>query len=89
MRYVQLFKNSTGYVPGSIPPEFSPRHVKPIPDVGSDAVMRLDGRFSMQTCARFARVAANNRAGCVGFAIYAGSSYGDSRVIREYETVRK
>lgn len=88
MRYVQFFKDSTGYVPGSIPPEFSPCHVKPIPDVGTDAVMRLDGRFNMETCARVARVAARNRARCVGFAIYAGRSYSDSRIVREYETVR-
>lgn len=87
MRYVQFFQNSTGYIAGTIPPQFSPEHVKPIPECGSDSVLHLDGRFSMSTCVRIARDACRNRRGCVGFTLNAGRSYSDSREIRAFEQV--
>ena len=87
MRYIKFFCNSTGYIAGTIPPRFSPEHVKPIPDCGSDSVLRLDGRFNMSTCVQVAREACRARRGCVGFTINAGRSYSDSREIRKFEKV--
>lgn len=87
MRYIQFFHNSTGYIAGTTPPQFSPEHVKPIPDCGSDSVLRLDGRFNMSTCVQVAREACRARRGCVGFTINAGRSYSDSREIRKFEQV--
>lgn len=87
MRYIQFFHNSTGYAAGTTPPQFSPAHVKPIPDCGSDSVLRLDGRYSIDTCARIARESCRKRRGCVGFTLNTGRSYSDSREIRAFEQV--
>jgi hypothetical protein len=47
MKYVQLYHNSTGYIAGSVPPRFSPDHVKPIELLGSDGILLLDGRYGL------------------------------------------
>jgi len=47
--YAQFFHNSTGYVPGSVPPQFSKDNIKPIELLGSDGVMILDGRNKLST----------------------------------------
>jgi hypothetical protein len=47
--YAQFYKNSSGYIEGTIPPQFSEDHVKPIEAIGSDGVFILDGRNSLST----------------------------------------
>ena len=44
MIYAQFKVLSTGYIDGSIPPQFSDDHKKPIDLLGSDGVAVLDGR---------------------------------------------
>lgn len=49
MKYVQFYRNSTGYIAGSIPPMFSDANIKPIPMCGTDGVFILDGRNNIDT----------------------------------------
>ena len=50
MKYYAIYlKNSTGYIEGTIPPEFSDSHIKPIDALGSDSIFYLDGRWSLAT----------------------------------------
>ena len=62
-RYVQFYTLSTGYVPGTIPPQFSPEHVKPIEALGSDSIAFLDGRYGLARCIQEARDLAKKRGG--------------------------
>ena len=45
--YAILQVLSTGYIQGSIPPQFSENNKKPIDACGSDAIVHLDGRKSI------------------------------------------
>jgi hypothetical protein len=86
MRFAQFYHNSTGYVSGSIPPKFSPDHIKPIPACGSDSVAILDGRYSIARCASEARALARKR-GYIGFTLEAGESFTRARVVRPLELI--
>jgi rRNA maturation protein Nop10 len=87
MRFAQFYHNSTGYIAGSIPPRFSPDHVRPIPACGSDSVMVFDGRYSLRRCVDLARVECKRR-GFTGFTIEVGARFADSRIERALETLR-
>lgn len=86
MKYAQFFQMSTGYVSGTIPPEFRTDAKKPIPACGSDSVFRLDGRFNLATQADAARAECKRR-GFVGFTLNAGERYTTSRETRKLELV--
>jgi hypothetical protein len=49
MKYVQFKALSTGYIEGTIPPQFSESNRKPIDLLGSDGVARLDSRKSVSS----------------------------------------
>jgi len=49
MYYAQFYQLSTGYVPGSIPPKFDPKLVALVPAVGSEQILKLDGRLHRAT----------------------------------------
>jgi len=85
MRFAVFHKLSTGYVAGSIPPRFD-GPAKPIPALGSDGVMRFDGRYSLRHCAALARTACRKR-GFIGFTIEHGESFTRSREARPFEYV--
>lgn len=54
MRYwVQFLQMSTGYIPGTVPPQFGAP--APIDACGSDGVMPLDGRLSYENMIRAAK----------------------------------
>lgn len=44
-RYCQFLVMSTGYVEGTIPPEFKEEYKQPIDMVGTDGVFKLDARI--------------------------------------------
>lgn len=48
MYWAQFYQDSTGYVPGSIPPRFDPAYVTTIEVCGDRGVLILDGRLSPQ-----------------------------------------
>lgn len=45
--YIQLQTLSTGYIQGTIPPQFSNDNIKPIDLLGSDGLFYLDNRLSL------------------------------------------
>ncbi len=58
MIYAQFYQDSTGYVPGTIPPQFDKAQVKPIERLGSDGVLVLDRRLSLANQHKAARARA-------------------------------
>lgn len=74
MYYAQFYKDSTGYVPNSIPPVFDPAYVKPIPACGSDGVLILDGRLSVANMFKLAYETAQKR-GYIALAIFCGERF--------------
>lgn len=88
MQFAVFYKRSTGYIAGSVPPQFSPDHVKPTPALGSDGVAIFDGRFGLPRCVSLARDIARKR-GYIGFTIEAGESFTRSRVIRKLELLER
>ena len=87
MKFIEFYHNSTGYVPGTCPPQFDRDHVRPIPVCGSGSVYVLDGRFSMHRCVDIARDLTKKR-GFVGFTINKGETFTRSRVIRQFEGIQ-
>ena len=86
MTYAEFYHLSTGYIAGTIPPQFSDAARKPIPVCGSDSVLKLDGRFSTRTMVRIASEVCRKR-GFIGFTLNAGDSFTRSREIRAYQAV--
>lgn len=81
MRYIQFFHNSTGYVPGSIPPRYDAAYIKPIPALGSENSIPLDGRLNKAHClmeaASLATSPRYHRA--VGYQLMQGANFSDAR----------
>lgn len=88
MRYAQFYHLSTGYIAGTVPPKFSDDCRRPIPAVGSCAVMYVDGRYNDRRAAYEARKTCRER-GYIGFTMHAGPTLADSRETRPYEAVNK
>ena len=78
MRFAQFFTMSTGYIPGTIPPEFGTP--KPIEACGSSSVLILDGRLSLHNASALAAQVAKER-GYIGFSIHQGESFNRSREV--------
>ena len=45
--YIQFMTLSTGYIQGTVPPQFSDENKKPIDLLGSDGIVYLDNRLSL------------------------------------------
>ena len=88
MIFAEFWHNSTGYVAGTIPPQYSPDSVKLIPACGSDSVAVLDGRLGPARRIEEARAICKKR-GFLGFSIHAGESFSRSSTIRNLEKVKK
>lgn len=88
MKYVQFYRNSTGYIAGSIPPMFSPDHVRPIELLGSNGVFILDGRYGLERMIFEADNRAEKNADIIGYKIIVANSFLDNgRVI--YSNLKK
>lgn len=74
MYYVEFQKMSTGYIEGTIPPQFDDAHKKLIPALGSDGVQILDGRWGRATMGRVAAQWARDR-GFDGWQIWQGETF--------------
>lgn len=83
MQYAQFFNMSTGYIDGSIPPQFDDAHKKPIEACGSDGVLTLDARCSPQFKHDVSAVTCKSR-GFVGYRIYQGANFSSATPISEY-----
>lgn len=86
MIYGQFYKMSTGYIAGTIPPQFAESHCVPIAALGSDSVYIVDGRRSLRTAANEIRDICKKR-GFIGFTIHSGANFSNSRQVRFYESV--
>jgi len=85
--YCQFKHLSTGYIEGTIPPQFSKMHVKPIDLLGSDGVMILDARKNIQNLItdcheRMSQLSKANY--IVGFVIIRAQGFDDGSVIYKY-----
>lgn len=89
--YCQFFHESTGYVPGSIPPRFDDKYIKPIEMIGSDGVFILDARRSLHNMIEDCKEQIKRHIKSkyiVGFEIRRANSFmEDGRVI--YSTVKQ
>lgn len=47
--YIQLKTLSTGYIEGTIPPQFSKEYIKPIDLLGSEGIYYLDNRLNLDS----------------------------------------
>ena len=86
MIYAEFYHLSTGYIEGTIPPQFSDNARKPIPACGSDSVLKIDGRLNMRNRVLIATDVCRKR-GFLGFTLNAGASFSRSREIRKYQSV--
>lgn len=85
MRFAQFWTMSTGYMPGTIPPQFGTP--KPIEACGSNGVLIIDGRLSLHNATTIAAKVARER-GYIGYAIHQGESFTRSREIVDFKEVK-
>ena len=81
MKYYIRFKVlSTGYIDGTIPPQFSDSHIKPIDLLGSDGVCHVDARLNTNSMINYGyeRVSKHIRVkSIVGFDIIRANNFRD------------
>ena len=78
MRFIQFYSMNTGYIEGTIPPQFS-ENKKPIPACGIDSIHKCDGRWSLSTIRNVAKELGHAR-GFIGYSIEAGDFLNSSPV---------
>lgn len=69
--YAQFYQLSTGYISGTIPPQFG--QPKPIPACGDRAIIQIDGRLSKRAMGDIAAMECAKR-GYIAWQIIAGDS---------------
>lgn len=93
--YVQFYDMTTGYIAGTIPPQFSPDYAKPSEALGGEAVFMLDNRLSLKNMIRRGHeVNANLRRAhkYVGFKIMQGHDerpFSTARALTPYIELQK
>lgn len=80
--YCQFLQLSTGYIPDTIPPQFSEDYKKPIDMLGSDGVYILDGRKSLSNLIHDCDIMRLKKRNVpIGFKIIRADSFLDEGVI--------
>ena len=74
--YAQFFQLSTGYIPGTIPPQFGER--KPIEATGDRGLIQIDGRLSLNSMHEIAESECNKR-GYFGWMLLRGNALRDAK----------
>lgn len=85
MRFAQFWTMSTGYIHGTIPPQFGTP--SPIEACGSDAVLIIDGRLSLHNATTIAAKVAKER-GYTGFSIRQGESFSNNRELMGFKEAK-
>lgn len=67
--YIQFKALSTGYIIGTIPPQFSNDNIKPINRLGSDGIYYLDNRLSLDSMVNKGIDLCEQRSNTIGFSI--------------------
>ncbi len=78
MKYIRFKTLSTGYIGGSVPPQFSDSHKKPIDLLGSDGVCCLDGRLNLDSMVNYAYqkiLKHNKKSSIIGFEIIRANDF--------------
>lgn len=83
MKYIQFYRLSTGYIEGTVPPQFDKNAIKSIEACGSDGVMKVDGKFGPATIRTMAESVCQNRK-FVGWQLMQGASFSSSRPAGPY-----
>lgn len=81
MRYAQFYTLSTGYIAGTIPPQFGQR--QPIEACGTNGVVIIDGRVSLDSAHAIAQETCRKR-GYIGWRLYEGPSFTRSHPVGSY-----
>ena len=79
MKFIQFYSMSTGYIEGTIPPQFAEYNKKPIPACGSNSVYKCDGRWGLSAMHRVAKELGRER-GFVGYSIESGDFLNHSTI---------
>lgn len=80
MRYAQFYSESTGCVPGSIPPRFDPARAELIEACGDRAVVIIDARIRPEAAGQIAAQECAKR-GFKGWRMFEGESFTRSRPV--------
>lgn len=80
MRYAQFYAESTGYVPGSMPPRFDPAYKTLIEGCGDRAVIIIDARIRSETAGQIAATECKKR-GFLAWRMYEGQSFTQSKPV--------
>lgn len=80
MIFVQFYKESTGYVAGTIPPKFDEAHKRLIEACGDRGVLVIDDRLKSETVGAIAARECAAR-GFLAWRIFNGESFARSRPI--------
>lgn len=83
--YIQLFQMSTGYIPGTIPPQFG--KPEPIEATGDRGIIQVDGRLNESNIVAIA-LQACRESEYVGYKILRGNSLQQAKPISEVFIVR-
>ena len=67
--YIQFKTLSTGYISGTVPPQFSKEHVKPFDELGSDGIHYLDNRLSLNNMVKMGIDLCKVKRNQIGFSI--------------------
>ncbi len=68
--YIQFKALSTGYIKGTIPPQFSNDNIKPIDELGSNGIYYLDNRLSLSNMINKGIELCEKRNNKIGFSVF-------------------
>lgn len=83
--YIQLYTMSTGYIEGTIPPQFGAP--KPTPDCGDKGVIKVDGRLKERSIVEIA-LQACRESEFVGYQVLKGKNLLEASPISKVFIVR-
>lgn len=84
IEFIQFYGLSTGYIKGTTPPQFDNDHRRPIELLGSDGILILDRRFTLENKHKKAEQESMKRKHAVGYQLMRGSSFSDAKQISQY-----
>lgn len=84
MLYAQFYQLSTGYIPGTIPPQFGEKKI--IEASGDRSTIIIDARLSLFNKDTIARQECEKR-GFIGYSLHKGESFSRSVIIQEFKQV--
>lgn len=84
MLYAQFYQLSTGYIPGTIPPQFGEKKI--IEATGDRSIIIIDGRLSRINQDMIARQECIKR-GYIGYSLHRGETFTRSSMIQSLKQI--